>query len=430
MRALVVLPTYNNRSTLRRVAEQALATRLPVLVVNDGSTDGGPATLDGLQVERLDFARNRGKGAAIRAGAQWADGHGFSHIVTVDADGQHDPAEIPRLLEAARRDPGSIILGMRDFVHSAAPDSSRFGRAFSNFWVRVCSGHRVGDSQSGFRVYPVEVLEKLRCRSERYNFEIEVLVRGLWAGLRVVDVAISVRYFAGDERVSHFRPWVDNARISWTYAGLCVRHFVPWPHRRLFNLRGDEVNPSLRHPFASLARLHRRLIGEQRDLSALSLRHPIRSLRLLHLERAAPHQVALAAMLGVFLGTLPLIACHTIVIVFFATRLRLNRMVAFYASNLCMPPLVPALAIEAGYFLRYGRFLTGADLHSTEAVFQTLVREMHLRLWEYLLGSLVVGPALALAVGAGVYTTAVLYRRRRGKLPPQPDGMESPPHDR
>ncbi len=409
------------------MAEQALATGLPVLVVNDGSTDGGPDTLEGLPVERLDFAHNQGKGAAIRAGAQWAAGRGYSHIVTVDADGQHNPAEIPRLLEAARLDPGSIVLGMRDFTGSGAPGSSRFGRSFSNFWVRVCSGHRVGDSQNGFRVYPVEALERLGCRTDRYNFEIEVLVRGLWAGLRVVDVPISVRYFAGDERVSHFRPWVDNARISWTYAGLCVRHFLPWPHRRLFNLRGDEVHFSLRHPFASLARLHRRLVGEQSDLSALSLRHPIRSLRLLHIECAAPHQVALAAMLGVFLGTLPLIACHTFFIVFFATRLRLNRLVAFYASNLCMPPLVPALAIETGYFLRYGRFLTGADLHSGEAVFQTLVREAHLRLWEYLLGSLVIGPALALAVGGLVYAVAVFYRRRLGKQSPQPAGTEGTP---
>ncbi len=290
MRALVVLPTFNNRSTLRRVAEQALETGSPVLVVNDGSTDDGPDTLDGLPVERLDFERNQGKGAAIQAGAQWAAERGFSHIVTLDADGQHEPSEIPRLIEAARLEPQSIILGMRDFAHSTAPGSSRFGRAFSNFWVRVCSGHRVGDSQSGFRVYPLEALERLGCRTKRYNFEIEVLVRGLWAGLRVVDVPVSVRYFAGQERVSHFRPWVDNARISWTYAGLCLRHFLPWPHRRLFNLTGDEVHFSFRRPFASLARLHRRLIGEQRDLNALSLRHPIRSLRLLHIE-SAPRRI-------------------------------------------------------------------------------------------------------------------------------------------
>jgi len=129
-------------------------------------------------------------------------------------------------------------------------------------------------------------------------------------------------------------------------------------------------------------------------------------------------------MLGVFLGALPLIACHTIVIVFFATRLRLNRLVAFYASNLCMPPLVPALAIETGFFMRYGRFLTGADLNSGEAVFQTLVREAHLRLWEYLLGSLLLGPALALSVGAVVYGAAGGYRRRWGKPAPLASGTE------
>lgn len=388
IRALIVIPTYNNRATLREVVERALQTGLRVLVVNDGSDDGGPATLAGLPIKRIDIYPNEGKGVAIATAAHWASGQGFTHLITIDADGQHDPAEAPRFVEKIQENPWAIIVGERRMAESAAPGSSRFGRHFSNFWLKVATGVSLPDSQSGYRAYPVAALRALPCSGRHYEYEVEILVRAAWAGLPLESVPISVHYEPPERRVSHFRPFLDNMRISKIYSRSVIRNFIPWPHRRL---------PQAPPP------------AEER----LSIKNPLRALKLLVRESASPREIALASMLGIFLGTLPLIACHSIVIIFCATRLRLNRLMAFSASNLCVAPLVPALAIEMGYYLRYGRFLTEFSL-------RTLGFEIHQRFFEYFLGSLVVGPALAVVVGAITYLIARGYQsaatRRRARL--------------
>src|SRR3972149_2276197 len=275
---LIVIPTLNNLKTLRTVTEKALSTGLKVLVVNDGSTDGGPETLAGLSVSRLDFTVNRGKGSAILAAAEWAETNGFTHIITVDADGQHDPGDASRFLDLIRENPWTIIVGNRQF-RETVPFSSRFGRKFSNMWVWVTTGWRVPDSQSGFRAYPVAALRQVRCRGRRYDFEVEILVRGIWAGLSIAQTDIPVHYSAETIKASHFDPLRDNAWISWTYTRLVLRNFLPWPHKVLFNTDGKEK---------------------------LSILHPIRSFELLLRESLNPKDMALSSMLGVFLGTLPL----------------------------------------------------------------------------------------------------------------------------
>ncbi len=378
-RALVVIPTYNNRATLRKVAEGALSFGYDVLVVNDGSTDGGPGTLDGLSVRRLDFPENRGKGAAIREAAAWAEKNGFSHLITLDADGQHDPAEIPKFIQAAREFPLSIVIGHRLFRREEVPFKNRFGRRFSNFWVKLSSGAGVPDSQCGFRVYPVEALRRIRCRADRYDFEVEILVRSVWAGLPLQSVDISVRYDREMLEASHFRPWVDNLRISRTYAGLVIRNFIPLPHRTLF---GITRNQKLKVYFLN----------------------PLRTLKTLATEKTGKKEVSFAVFLGIFLGTLPLIATHSVVIVFVATRLRLNRLIALNVSNFCAPPLVPAMAIEAGYFLRHGRFLT-------EFTMETLGRQVLQRFSDYLLGSVVIAPVLAGAAALLAFVLASLTHK-------------------
>jgi glycosyltransferase involved in cell wall biosynthesis len=413
---LIVIPTYDNVASLRGVVEQALGTGIDVLVVDDGSTDGSAATIEDSAAHCIGWPVNRGKGAAILAAAKWADEHGFSHIITVDADGQHDATEAPRLLEPLGAHPMTIVIGHRTFDSETVPRSSRFGRSWSNLWIRISAGVTVGDSQSGFRAYPVAALREIGFTGKRYNFEIEVLVRGVWAGLRIASVPVSVRYDASTREASHFRPFVDNARISWTYTRLVTRNFFPWPHLRRFNRVGDEFHPSFSHPIESLKELHRRVFGRPAHAERLSIRHPLRSIKLLHVERTTPRQVALATMLGIFLGALPLLFVHTVVIIFCAGRLRLNRAIAFYASNLCapvVPPFVPALSIEAGHYMRFGRFLLPADLNTKAELFQTLGREAHLRLWEWFLGSLVVGPLLAVVVGGLAYGAARVYQKRR-----------------
>ncbi len=226
-RPLVAIPTYNNAATVADVARRCLKQHPHVVVIDDGSTDGSG---DAARAVTTVIAHpvNRGKGAALVTALDHAAAEGFSHVIAVDADGQHLPEDLPLFLDAARSDPDAIHLGVRDM--STAPESSRFGRRFSNFWIWVETGHHVGDSQTGYRVYPVVPVRSLRFPVGRYEWEVEVLTRALWAGIAVRDVACRVFYPPKEERVSSFRPFHDNARISWLNTRLVAGRIL-WPPR-------------------------------------------------------------------------------------------------------------------------------------------------------------------------------------------------------
>lgn len=370
-RVLVAVPVYNHAPTLRAVVLGLFERHPHVLVVDDGSDDLEPEVLAGLPVRMVRHGRNRGKGAAIRTAALEARRQGMSHIVTIDADGQHDPADLPLFLEAVAADPLAVIVGARDFNTENVPGSSRFGRAFSNFWLRVQTGVILSDVQSGYRAYPLNVLENLRCTENRYSFEVEVLVRAAWAGFRLREVNIRVHYPPKGERVSHFRAFMDNARISLLNTRLTIRAIMPVPHRKFGEDEAGRVSPI----------------------------HPLKSLRILLRDDATPAGLGLSAALGIFLGTLPLIGIHSIAILLAAGWLRWNKIAALAASQLCMPPLVPALCIEAGHYLRHGVFLTEISL-------RTLGYEAPQRLWEWILGSMLLAPLLAALTGAAVWVLA------------------------
>lgn len=370
-RVIVAVPVYNHAPTLRAVVLGLLERHPHVLVVDDGSDDLEPEVLAGLPVRMVRHGRNRGKGAAIRTAALEARRQGMSHIVTIDADGQHDPADLPLFLEAVAADPLAVIVGARDFNTENVPGSSRFGRAFSNFWLRVQTGVILSDVQSGYRAYPLNVLENLRCTENRYSFEVEVLVRAAWAGFRLREVNIRVHYPPKGERVSHFRAFMDNASISLLNTRLTIRAIMPVPHRKFGEDEAGRVSPI----------------------------HPLKSLRILLRDDATPAGLGLSAALGIFLGTLPLIGIHSIAILLAAGWLRWNKIAALAASQLCMPPLVPALCIEAGHYLRHGVFLTEISL-------RTLGYEAPQRLWEWILGSMLLAPLLAALIGAAVWVLA------------------------
>jgi predicted LPLAT superfamily acyltransferase len=238
-RILVVVPVFNNLKTVAGLVRDVLALGVPVLVVNDGSTDGSSRVIDDLAVPHIDVPRNRGKGRAIRSALAWANERNYSHIITIDADGQHAARDIPPFIERIKEAPDKIIIGRRTFSHDA-PGRSRFGRRWSNMWIRAASGARTSDSQSGFRAYPVVPLVHMKFFGSRYEFEVEVLVRAVWAGLGLAEVDVSVQYFSGGERVSHFRMGRDNARISLMYTALVFRHWLPIPHRKLVRPNAKE----------------------------------------------------------------------------------------------------------------------------------------------------------------------------------------------
>lgn len=372
---LIVIPVYNHSATLPDVVKGALATGYPVLVVDDGSDDNSLAAITNLPCSSIRLSENMGKGAAILRGAQKALANGFKTIVTIDADGQHDPADITKLIEEAQRigEP-CMVIGSRQMTQETVPRSSHFGKHFSNFWVRLECGCDLEDTQSGFRLYPVQELLALKPTRSRYDFEIESLVKLAWAGISISAVAVGVHYPAPSERISHFHKFKDNLRLTILHSMLVTRRLMPWPHAQV----KDKVPVKKRI---------------EQNLN----KNPFTTLQRICKEHTSPFWLGFAVWLGIFMGALPLLACHTIAIIYVAHRLHVNIVAAVAASQFCMPPVVPVLCIQIGYFLRKGEFLL--DLS-----WQLWLLEIHERLYEWLLGSLLLGPLL------GFIGAAIMYR--------------------
>jgi len=385
---LVVIPVYNQPEALRDVVQRCLQQHPQVLVVDDGSSPPVADLLAGLPVTVITHSQNLGKGAAILTAIEVAVARDCAHLITLDADGQHFPEDLPALLAAVHEHPGSIIIGVRDFSAPEIPRSSRFGRLFGNFWVWVQTGVRVGDIQSGYRAYPVWLLRKIKTLSRRYAFEVEVVVRALWGGVTVHPLPVRVQYSRLALRNSHYHKLRDNLVLTALNTHLTGRSILPWPHLR-FTKPDGSAEP-------------------------ISPWHPIRSLRQLLAEHATPRQLGLATALGIACGATPLLGLHTLVILVAAGRLRLNRMAAVAASQLCLPPVVPYLCIEAGYFLRQGRWLQfdHSLWEMSAGEFQMLVVQ---RLVDWSLGALTFGLTLAAIFGTATYIIARMLTRQKAE---------------
>lgn len=230
VRPLVVVPVRNNAGTIAAVVRGCLAHTADLLVVDDGSTDrsGELALAEGARVIR--HATNLGKGAALQTALLDAAERGYSHIVALDADGQHLPSEVPSFLNAVASRPAAIVAGCRDSV--SMPRGARGARANSNFWTWVETGRHVGDTQCGFRAYPVQATLGLALVPSRYQWEVEVLVRAIWSGVPVVDLPCAVWYPPPSERVSSYRKVLDTARVTWLNVQLVLERIF-WPPRWL-----------------------------------------------------------------------------------------------------------------------------------------------------------------------------------------------------
>jgi len=379
-KVLVVIPVYNHSSSIRDVVCRCLKYHPDVLVVDDGSEQDVGAVLADLDITIIRHERNRGKGQAILTAADYARDHNKTHIITLDADGQHYPEQIPEFITAANDHPEAIILGVRNFNSSGAPFSSRFGRAFGNFWVRIQTGVKVRDIQSGYRMYPVFVLNNLKYLFHTYAFEDEVIVRGLWAGVPVKEIAVKVYYPAHANRISHFCKFRDNLKLTVLNTYLTFRSIIPWPHLQIQYENGEFFR-----------------IGDR-----------LKIMKELLLNRNHPLKMAMAGSLGVFLGALPLIGCHTLIIIYFASLLRLNKILAIATSHICMPPIVPALCIEVGYYIRFGKFITLSNISSLSDVSFIELGYLGLqRFVEWFIGALVIGPLLAVIISIILFTLSL-----------------------
>lgn len=237
MKPCLLIPIYNHGATVGSVLAGLGGLGLPAIVVDDGSDQATREALGRLarelpwvEVHRL--PENRGRGAALRCGYALAAERGFSHVVQLDADGQHDPADVPRFLDAARANPAALVLGTPVF-DATAPRSRVYGRQLSRaiVWAETLS-LAVADPLCGFRCLPLEpslrVIRRVRL-GDRMEFDPEIVVRLVWDGVPVVNVPTRVRYFPGG--LSHFDLVGDNVRIAWTYLRLLGRLLPSLPGR-------------------------------------------------------------------------------------------------------------------------------------------------------------------------------------------------------
>jgi glycosyltransferase involved in cell wall biosynthesis len=215
----ILIPSFNSGPVLVTTVRRILPLRIPVTVVIDGSTDGSAEALRSAGFENdpvtvLTIERNRGKGAAVLQGMQWMMERGFTHAVVFDSDGQHEVADLPRMIELSQVHPDAMILGVPHFGKDA-PAERVHGRKLGNLWARINSGFAdIGDSLFGFRVYPIQqavrILTSIRT-ARRFEFDTEIVVRMAWEGIPAVNIRTRVYYPSREEGgVSHFNYWRDN----------------------------------------------------------------------------------------------------------------------------------------------------------------------------------------------------------------------------
>jgi glycosyltransferase involved in cell wall biosynthesis len=223
----VVIPVFNHERTVAEVVHRTLALDLPVVVVDDGSTDSTYDRIKGIAgIRILRHRSNRGKGAALMTGFSQAE-KTSAWAITLDADGQHDPRDAAGLVAAIPRNQRPIVIGKRQgMLATEAPWTSRFGREFSNFWVRMAGGPSLADTQSGFRIYPLPECLHLGVDSRRFQFEVEVLAKANWNRIPVIEAPISVSYRPGTPRISHFHPFFDFLRNFGVFSRLITRRVL------------------------------------------------------------------------------------------------------------------------------------------------------------------------------------------------------------
>jgi len=374
MKPCVVIPCFNHPATVAAVAREAQA-HAPVYVVDDGSIPPLP-DLPGCTVVRRDT--NSGKGTALRAGLQRAAMDGFTHAITMDADGQHSAADLPKFLEAAQAQSDALIVGVRDFFAAGCPTHRRRSNAVSTFWFRVETGVRLPDTQCGFRCYPLALATRLKTRSGRYAFELEFMVRASWVGTKIVPVPVTCSYRPEQIKQSHFRPVRDLAHITLMNIGLVIQSWtVPGPLRVAWSF------------------------GEKKSLS--------KTVGEFFAEHAHdPLRLSLAVGLGLFFGIAPIWGYQMLVAAAVAHWLGLNKAITLVASNISIPPMMPFIlygALALGHWLFTGR---GLDF-SAQQMTRTRALEY---LGHWLVGSVVLGLFVALLGTIATYGVARLVQRR------------------
>lgn len=374
----VIIPTYNNHKTLRRVLDGVLGHTQNCIVVNDGSTDTTKEILNSYpQVTVLHLPQNKGKGNALREGFKMAKELNYQYALTIDSDGQHYPDDIPVFLdhlEASRKE--VLLIGSRNMNQDGVPKKSSFGNKFSNFWFWFETGITLEDTQSGYRLYPLRFIPK-RLYTNKFEFEIEVIVRSAWNGVEVKNIPINILYDP-NERVTHFRPFKDFTRISILNTVLVIITLLYIkPRDFLRSFKKKSIKDFIREDVLS--------------------------------SSDSPLKKSLSIALGVFIGIAPVWGFQTLAVISLAIALRLNKALAFAFSNISIPPMIP--------FIIWGSLETGSIFVNDAVKFNmdapVNFEEIKAHVFQYLIGSLVLASVMAILFGAGSYLVLSLSKTSR-----------------
>lgn len=211
-RVLALIPALNAAGTIAPVIAGVQAQSLPVLVIDDGSTDGTAAIAQGAGATVISHEVNRGKGAALKTGFRHAIENGYDAVITLDADGQHLPAEIPKFLAAYREQGADLIIGGRAHLFAQMLPRRRFANRISSWLIGRASRTNVTDTQSGYRLYSTRMLRDLHLHSDGFDMESEVIIRAGMRRLRVISIPINLGFVDGLS-TSHYKPLADSLRI-------------------------------------------------------------------------------------------------------------------------------------------------------------------------------------------------------------------------
>lgn len=384
LKCCVLIPTYNNAQSIAQVIKDVLRYTSNVIVVNDGSTDDTlEVTTSFEKIDLVSYGRNVGKGNALQKGFKRAYELGYAYAISIDADGQHFAKDLPQFLAKIKEQPNSLLIGARNMDQDSVPGGSSFGNRFSNFWFKLETGISLPDTQSGYRLYPLASLSKMKFFTKKYEFEIEVIVRAAWKGIKVDYVPVSVYYPPPDERVSHFRPFKDFSRISVLNTVLVLITFL-------------YIKPRDFWRYIKKKRLREHLydLFLKKDESIL--------------------RKSLAVMLGIFMGIAPIWGFQLVVAIGLAYLLRLNRAIVILAANISIPPMIPV--IISGSYL-FGAFLLGEKPAIPPSLTDLSVDTIWKDFTQYFIGSLGFGATSALLLGAFTYALLIFMYKDKKSTP-------------
>ncbi len=392
------MPTFNNATTLSTVIADVLQYTSHLIVVNDGSTDSTGEILKTFsEVTVLNFESNKGKGIALREGLRKAISMGFDYAITMDSDGQHFASDIPAFIEKLESNKKAVIVGARNIQADGMPSKNTFANKFSNFWFKLETGISLPDTQSGFRLYPLEPVKNMKFFSSKYEFEVEILVRLAWKDIPITWVPVSVYYPPEEERVSHFRPLRDFSRISIlnTFLVLILLLWI-WPRDLYRYFTKNKLS---------------KVIKEQ--VSA---------------NNESPSKIASAVGFGLFMGILPVWGFQMLLAAFFAHLMKLNKMVVLVASNISIPPMIPFIVFFSyrlgGLILTDNSNLLNKESlellqqHIAEGDFYQIMEQLGLGIWQYVLGSLALGLLIALTGWITTWFLAQSYVKAKSYTQP------------